>query len=139
MLGFMILTVSDVERSLAFYEAALKPLNIKFFLPYRATAVNPISGDSAMASKRTFGFSKGSPIRRPFTGGSRPKATARSMSSTRLRSPLARGTIFRRGCALNTTPDTMPPMYWTRTGIRLKSSIRVTKDGVGGAGIGPHS
>jgi predicted enzyme related to lactoylglutathione lyase len=31
MLGFMILTVSDVERSLAFYEAALKPLNIKYF------------------------------------------------------------------------------------------------------------
>jgi len=28
----MILTVSNVERSLAFYEAALKPLNIKFFL-----------------------------------------------------------------------------------------------------------
>ena len=30
MLGFMILTVSDIKRSLAFYEAALKPLNIKF-------------------------------------------------------------------------------------------------------------
>ena len=27
MLDHMILTVSDVERSLAFYEAALKPLN----------------------------------------------------------------------------------------------------------------
>jgi len=32
MLDHMILTVSDVERSLAFYEAALKPLNIKFFM-----------------------------------------------------------------------------------------------------------
>jgi catechol 2,3-dioxygenase-like lactoylglutathione lyase family enzyme len=30
MLDHIILTVSDVERSLAFYEAALKPLNIKF-------------------------------------------------------------------------------------------------------------
>jgi hypothetical protein len=29
----MILTVSHVARSLAFYEAALKPLNIKFFMP----------------------------------------------------------------------------------------------------------
>jgi catechol 2,3-dioxygenase-like lactoylglutathione lyase family enzyme len=28
MLDHMILTVSNVERSLAFYEAALKPLNI---------------------------------------------------------------------------------------------------------------
>jgi catechol 2,3-dioxygenase-like lactoylglutathione lyase family enzyme len=35
MLDHMILTVSDVERSLAFYETALKPLNIKFFLPYK--------------------------------------------------------------------------------------------------------
>ena len=36
MLDHMILTVSNVERSLAFYEAALKPLNIKFFLPSSA-------------------------------------------------------------------------------------------------------
>ena len=36
MLDHMILTVSDVERSLAFYQAALKPLSIKFFLPTRA-------------------------------------------------------------------------------------------------------
>ncbi len=35
MLDHIILTVSDVERSLAFYEAALKPLNIKFFMPYK--------------------------------------------------------------------------------------------------------
>jgi catechol 2,3-dioxygenase-like lactoylglutathione lyase family enzyme len=32
MLDHIILTVSDVERSLAFYEAALKPLNIKFWI-----------------------------------------------------------------------------------------------------------
>jgi hypothetical protein len=36
MLDHMILTVSKVERSLAFYEAALKPLNIQFFLPFKA-------------------------------------------------------------------------------------------------------
>jgi catechol 2,3-dioxygenase-like lactoylglutathione lyase family enzyme len=35
MLDHIILTVSDVERSLTFYEAALKPLNIKFFMPYK--------------------------------------------------------------------------------------------------------
>ena len=35
MLDQMILTVSNVERSLAFYKAALKPLNIKFVLPYK--------------------------------------------------------------------------------------------------------
>ena len=35
MINHIILAVSDVERSLAFYEAALKPLNIKFFMPYK--------------------------------------------------------------------------------------------------------
>ncbi len=34
MIDHIILTVTDVERSLAFYEASLAPLNIKFFLPY---------------------------------------------------------------------------------------------------------
>jgi hypothetical protein len=38
MLDHMILTVSDVERSLAFYETALKPLNIKFFVPYKGVS-----------------------------------------------------------------------------------------------------
>jgi catechol 2,3-dioxygenase-like lactoylglutathione lyase family enzyme len=33
MLDHIILTVSNVERSLKFYEAALKPLNIRFFIP----------------------------------------------------------------------------------------------------------
>ncbi len=41
MLDHMILTVSDVERSLAFYEAALKPLNIKFFMPYKGKDGHP--------------------------------------------------------------------------------------------------
>ena len=41
MLDHMILTVSDVERSLAFYETALKPLNIKFFLPYKGEGDHP--------------------------------------------------------------------------------------------------
>ena len=41
MLDHMILTVSDVERSLAFYEAALKPLNIKFLLPCKGEGDHP--------------------------------------------------------------------------------------------------
>jgi catechol 2,3-dioxygenase-like lactoylglutathione lyase family enzyme len=41
MLDHMILTVSNVERSLAFYEAALKPLNIEFFLPYKGEGDHP--------------------------------------------------------------------------------------------------
>jgi catechol 2,3-dioxygenase-like lactoylglutathione lyase family enzyme len=41
MLDHMILAVSNIERSLAFYEAALKPLNIKFFLPYKGEGDHP--------------------------------------------------------------------------------------------------
>ena len=35
MLDHIILTVSDIKTSLAFYEAALKPLDIKFFMPFK--------------------------------------------------------------------------------------------------------
>lgn len=38
MIDHIILTVSDVERSLAFYEASLAPLNIKFFMPYKGVS-----------------------------------------------------------------------------------------------------
>ena len=41
MLTHIILTVSNIERSLAFYEAALKPLDIKFFLPYKGEHGHP--------------------------------------------------------------------------------------------------
>ena len=41
MLGFMILTVNNVERSMKFYEVALKPLNIRFFLPYKGENGHP--------------------------------------------------------------------------------------------------
>jgi catechol 2,3-dioxygenase-like lactoylglutathione lyase family enzyme len=41
VLDHIILTVSNVERSLAFYEAALKPLNIRFFLPYKGEGDHP--------------------------------------------------------------------------------------------------
>ncbi|MDR9753788.1 VOC family protein [Pseudomonas sp. SZMC_28357] len=35
MIGHIILSVSDIERSLKFYEAALKPLNISMFMPFK--------------------------------------------------------------------------------------------------------
>jgi catechol 2,3-dioxygenase-like lactoylglutathione lyase family enzyme len=55
MLDHMILTASNGERSLAFYEAALKPLDIKFFLPYKG------EGDH----RDLWGFGDG---RRAFSG-----------------------------------------------------------------------
>src|SRR5260370_41077366 len=41
MIDHIILTVSDVERSLAFYEASLAPLDIRFFLPYKGENGHP--------------------------------------------------------------------------------------------------
>ena len=41
MVDHIILTVSGVERSLAFYEASLAPLKIKFFLPYKGENGHP--------------------------------------------------------------------------------------------------
>jgi catechol 2,3-dioxygenase-like lactoylglutathione lyase family enzyme len=41
MVDHIILTVSDIKRSLAFYEAALKALNIKFFMPYKGKDGHP--------------------------------------------------------------------------------------------------
>jgi hypothetical protein len=48
MLDHMILTVSNVERSLAFYEAALKPLNIKFFLPFKCEVTREQRGSGEL-------------------------------------------------------------------------------------------
>lgn len=41
MLDHIILTVSDVKRSLEFYTAALKPLKIKMFMPYEGADGHP--------------------------------------------------------------------------------------------------
>src|ERR1700677_2606359 len=115
MLDHMILTVSNVERSLAFYEAALKPLNIKFFLPYKGEGAHPDLWGFGDGKRAASGSSKGNPIQRPFTGGSWPKTMVRSMNSTGRQYPLAPGTIFRRGREWNTIRDTTPPMFLTRT------------------------
>jgi catechol 2,3-dioxygenase-like lactoylglutathione lyase family enzyme len=61
MLGFMILTVSHVERSLAFYEAALKPLNIKFFLPYKGRDGHPDQWGFGDGKQAFFWLQKGKP------------------------------------------------------------------------------
>jgi catechol-2,3-dioxygenase len=34
MIDHIILTVSDIDRSLTFYEESLAPLNIRYFMPF---------------------------------------------------------------------------------------------------------
>jgi catechol 2,3-dioxygenase-like lactoylglutathione lyase family enzyme len=73
MLDHMILTVSDVERSLAFYEAALKPLSIKFFLPYKGEGDHPDLWGFGDGKRAFFWLKQGKPnpasIHWGFMGG----------------------------------------------------------------------
>ena len=128
MLDHMILTVSDVERSLAFYEAALKPLNIKFFLPYKGEGDHPDLWGLVMARGHSSGSSKGKPIQRPFTGALWLETMMQSINSTTRQYPLVPGTISYRGYERNTIRDITPPMYLTLTGIRLKSSAKPSEE-----------
>jgi catechol 2,3-dioxygenase-like lactoylglutathione lyase family enzyme len=61
MLDHIILTVSDIERSLAFYEAALKPLNIKFFMPYKGKDGHPDLWGFGDTKKAFFWIKQGKP------------------------------------------------------------------------------
>jgi len=61
MLDHMILTVSDVERSLAFYEAALKPLNIKFYIPYKGEHGHPDLWGLGDGKRAFFWIKQGTP------------------------------------------------------------------------------
>jgi hypothetical protein len=130
MLDHIILTVSDVERSLAFYEAALKPLNIKFFIPYKGKDGHPDLWGFGDGKRAFFWIKQGNPIQWLFTGALWPKMRIRSMNSTRPQSQLAPQTIFRPEHDWNTIRDTMPLMYSTLTGIRSRSSIKAN-DGTG--------
>src|ERR1700693_6319489 len=126
MLDHIILTVSDVERSLAFYEAALKPLNIKFFMPYKGEENHPDLWGFGDGKRACFWIKQGSLIQRPFTGALWPKMRIRSMNSTRPQCPLAPETIFHPAHDWNTIRDTTPPISLTRTGIRSRSSIKAS-------------
>src|SRR5260370_8151720 len=61
MLGFMLLTGSHIKRSLAFYEAALKPLSIKFFLPYKGEDGHPDLWGFGDGKKAFFWLKQGKP------------------------------------------------------------------------------
>jgi catechol 2,3-dioxygenase-like lactoylglutathione lyase family enzyme len=58
MIDHIILTVSDVERSLAFYEASLATLNIKFFMPYKGENGHPDLWGLVMAREHSCGSSR---------------------------------------------------------------------------------
>jgi len=61
MLDHMILTVSNIDRSLAFYEAALKPLNIVFFFPFKGENGHPDLWGFGDGTKAFFWLKRGKP------------------------------------------------------------------------------
>ena len=124
MLDHIILTVSDVERSLAFYEAALKPLNIKFFMPYKGEDGHPDLWGFGDSKRAFFWIKQGKPDPAAIHWGLWPKVRIRSMNSTRPQCPLAPGTTFRPVRDWNTIRDTTPLMYSTQTDIHSRSSIK---------------
>jgi catechol 2,3-dioxygenase-like lactoylglutathione lyase family enzyme len=124
MLDHIILTVSGVERSLAFYEAALKPLNIKFFMPFKGEDGHPDLWGFGDGKKAFFWIKQGKPdpaaIHWGFMAEDDDKVdefyrAAMSAGARDNISPRARLEYFRA---------TTPPMYSTLTGIRSRSSIK---------------
>ncbi len=69
MLDHIILTVSNVERSLAFYEAALKPLHIRFFLPYKGEHGHPDLWGFGDGKRACFWLKEGTPDPRSIHWG----------------------------------------------------------------------
>ena len=61
MLDHMILTVSNIDRSLAFYQDALKPLNITFFLPFKGVDGHPDLWGFGDGTKAFFWLKQGKP------------------------------------------------------------------------------
>jgi catechol 2,3-dioxygenase-like lactoylglutathione lyase family enzyme len=124
MLDHIILTVSDVERSLAFYEAALKPLNIKFFMPYKGKDGHPDLWGFGDGERAFFWIKQGKPdpaaIHWGFMAEDERKVDEFYQAAI---SAGARNNISPARDS-NTIRDTTPLMYSTLTGIRSRSSIK---------------
>src|ERR1700738_763849 len=124
MLDHMILTVSNVERSLAFYEAALKPLNIKFFLPYKGEGDHPDLWGFGDGKRAFFWIKQGKPdpaaIHWGFMAEDEDKVDEFYKAAILAG---ARDNISPRAEWI-TIRDIMPLMYSTLTGIRSRSSIK---------------
>jgi catechol 2,3-dioxygenase-like lactoylglutathione lyase family enzyme len=61
MIDHIILTVSDVQRSLKFYEAALAPLNISMFMPFKGKDGHPDLWGFGDGKRAFFWLKQGTP------------------------------------------------------------------------------
>jgi len=128
MIDHIILTVSNVEHSLAFYEAALAPLHIKFFMPYKGENGRPDLWGFGDGKRAFFWLKQGKPDPGAIHWGFMAQNDAKvdEFYNTRRPSPRARRITFRPARGWNTTPATTPQMSSIRTGIRSRLFIRVS-------------
>lgn len=97
MLDHIIVTVSDVERSLKFYTAALKPLKIKMFMPYKGADGHPDLWGFGDGQKAFFWLKQGQPDPASIHWGFRRKGQyLASCSSGILSRLLRRGRVWSR-------------------------------------------
>lgn len=61
MIDHIILTVSNIETSLSFYEKALAPLNIKFFMPFKGENGHPDLWGFGDGQSASFWLKQGNP------------------------------------------------------------------------------
>ena len=90
MIDHIILTVSDPEHSLTFYEAALAPVNIKFFMPYKGENGHPDLWGFGDGKRAFFWLKQGKPDPRAIHWGFMAQNDAKVDSNNEARAmPLA--------------------------------------------------
>jgi hypothetical protein len=128
MIDHIILTVSGVERSLAFYEAALAPLNIKLFMPYQGENGHPDLWGFRDGKRAFFWLKHGEPDPQAHSLGIQGRQRYRTRRVLQKRQlPPARGTIFHRARGWSTIPVITLLMSLTRMDIHSKSSTRASE------------
>ncbi|MFZ0267862.1 VOC family protein [Caulobacter sp.] len=76
MVDHIILTVSDIETSLAFYEKALEPLDIKFFMPFKGENGHPDLWGFGDGQSASFWLKQGTPNPEAIHWGFRAESNA---------------------------------------------------------------
>ncbi len=127
MLDHVFLSVSDITRSIRFYEAALTPLGITARLDYDGKDGPPGHPDlkGFGANGRMFlwlreGIVEGRAVHVGFVAKSKAEVDAAYAAAMKR----ARSITARQVHVCTTTRITMPAMCWTRTGTALNSSIK---------------
>ena len=126
MLDHIILTVSDVERSLKFYTAALKPLKIKMFMPYKGADGHPDLWGFGDGQKAFFWLKQGQPDPASIHWGfiaENNKAVDAFYKAAILR---AQRTISRLVLVWNIIPAITPRTCLIQMATRLKWFTRVS-------------